>query len=91
MTAVINAKPVYLFHVDPESRKVVNNIALRRKQLGLTQQALANRMHLSRSTIAKYERREYCSFELATLVYLAQHLNCNLQVTFTERKEKPNQ
>jgi DNA-binding XRE family transcriptional regulator len=57
-------------------------IAKYRHKRKMTQQELAEKVHTSRTAIARYESGNYTNFNLMTLARIARALDTNLKVNF---------
>lgn len=64
------------------------NIKKYRKQNGITQRELAEKMLLSDSFIAKLESSTYQTLSIDTLLQFAKTLNVNIKCFFDEDNEK---
>jgi transcriptional regulator with XRE-family HTH domain len=73
--------------------EISNNIRIMRKSLGLTQVQLAEKLNLTQSTIAHYERGSR-TIETEKLIHLAEVLECSIdellgKTKLKELEEKP--
>ena len=57
-------------------------IAELRQKRHITQSKLAEKVHTSRSAIARYESGEYSRYNVSTLARIAKALDTNLKVSF---------
>lgn len=60
---------------------ISEEIARLRHRHKMTQLELAERVHTSRSAIARYESGEYTSYNLHTLIRIAKALGANLKIS----------
>ena len=80
---------------DPKFRAVYEEVAVKlsigetiaklRHKYEMTQAELAEKVHTSRTAIARYESGKYVNYNLRTLKRIASALGTNLRITFASR------
>ena len=79
-------QPVYLFTQGAGGAKtIINRIAERRQELGMSQTQLAAMLGTGQSVISKYERQDFWKFTLATLIRLSIVLDCELGIKLGDK------
>ena len=62
--------------------KIASKIYRRRKQLGMTQKQLSDRLNVSQPMVSQWESGE-CNFTIESLVEILDTLNMNVDLVFT--------
>lgn len=64
---------------------ISERIAKLRKEAKLTQEALAKKIHTTKSAISRYESAEYSGYTVSLLQKIARACNANVDVRFVHR------
>ncbi len=70
---------------------VSEQIAKLRKSANLTQEALAKKIHSTKSAVSRYESATYNGYSISLLKKIANACEADLQIKFVKKKMKPTQ
>lgn len=74
------------FDQEYQNLSISEQIAIARKTAHLTQEALAKRVHTTKSAISRYESADYNKYSISLLNRIARSCNADLKVILTPSK-----